>query len=71
MSRTNTRGQGRGRGQIFEDKDEDKILASWLTCPQGLNITDVYLQDGMIGKNMANPHKHVLLFGDSELQLNG
>jgi len=36
MSRTNT--QGQGRGQIFEDKDEDKILASRQTCPRGLNI---------------------------------
>ena len=38
MSRTYT--QGRGRGQIFEDKDEDKILASRPTYPRVLKITD-------------------------------
>jgi len=39
MSRTNI--QGQGRGQIFEDKDEDKdkILTLRPTCPRGLNIT--------------------------------
>jgi len=42
MSRRNT--QGRGQGQIFEDKydDEDKLLASRPTCPRGLNITGIY-----------------------------
>ena len=39
MSRTNIQGQGRGRWQIFEDEDEDKVLASRPTCPRGLNIT--------------------------------
>ena len=42
MSRTNTRGQGRCEGQLFEDKDDDenKIFALRPTLPGGLNISD-------------------------------